>query len=91
MIDRLQVSHPADDDNLRFITFRGRSIEAQIETRTDGPPLFLIEGPGTRQRRPTPPSRRHDLGVSGPVSHTLAQRAHVLRTMGSSILCGMGG
>jgi hypothetical protein len=50
-IERLQVKHPGDDDNLWFIT--SNETEIQIETHPGGCPPFLIEGGLPDQRRKT--------------------------------------
>jgi hypothetical protein len=55
-IERLQVSHPADDDNLWSTAHGGsasRFSPVQIETHTGGLPPFLIEGDGAGQRYET--------------------------------------
>ena len=43
-IERLRVTHPADDDNVWFVRLRER--EVQIDCRRGGLPPFLIEGNG---------------------------------------------
>jgi hypothetical protein len=43
VIERLQVTHPSDDDNLWY-TRAGGSCEVQIESHPGGEPPFLIEG-----------------------------------------------
>ncbi len=59
-IDRLQVTHPADDDNLWLFSegsarevAKGESIEVQIATHQGGQPPFLIESSGYDQRLTT--------------------------------------
>jgi hypothetical protein len=47
-IERLTVAHPADDDNVWFIT-RG-TVELQIDSMPDGAPPFLLESESERER-----------------------------------------
>jgi hypothetical protein len=51
-IERLPVMHPADDDNLWFITANG-GTEVQIESGGGGSPPFLLEGEAPDQRGET--------------------------------------
>ena len=48
LVSRLVGSHPADDDNVFWVTRTG--IEVQIDTGGEGSPPFTVEGnqPGTR-------------------------------------------
>lgn len=48
-IERLRVTHPADDDNVWFVQQGGR--EVQFECHPGGKPPFLVEGSGLDQRR----------------------------------------
>lgn len=48
-IERLRVTHAADDDNLWFIR-AGPSVEVQIASRPNGEPPFLIEGDNRTER-----------------------------------------
>jgi len=56
-IERLQVTHPADDDNLWMFSkgsarevAKGEAIVVQIGTYPGGQPPFLIESTGHNQR-----------------------------------------
>jgi hypothetical protein len=49
-IERLAVTHPADDDNLWFISRPGGSGELQIESMPNGSPPFLLESDSARSR-----------------------------------------
>lgn len=49
-IDRLTTKHPADDDNLWFISRSPDELKVQIESHPDGQPPFQIEGDGHGQR-----------------------------------------
>src|SRR5690606_4801797 len=42
-VERLQVTHPADDDNVWFVSRPPLDGDIQIDTRPDGRPPFLIE------------------------------------------------
>ena len=48
-IERLQVTRPADDDNVYFIGDQHRLDRIQIDTRPAGEPPFLIENGGRHQ------------------------------------------
>lgn len=52
-IQRLRVSHPADDDNLWFIGVAGQPDDVQIDAHPGGQPPFLIEGNDDGQRLST--------------------------------------
>ena len=44
IIQRLDVTHPADDDNVYFLGDAEEYNRVQVDTRPDGQPPFLIEG-----------------------------------------------
>jgi hypothetical protein len=48
-IERLQVTHPADDDNVYFIGDQHGPGRIQIDTSPAGEPSFLIENGGRHQ------------------------------------------
>ena len=48
-IERLQVTHPADDENLWFV--RRGDREVQFDCHPGGQPPFLVEGDGLDQRQ----------------------------------------
>jgi hypothetical protein len=48
-VERLTVTHPADDDNLWYISVPGVPDDVQIECHPEGRPPFLIEGNGADQ------------------------------------------
>jgi translation elongation factor P/translation initiation factor 5A len=43
IIERLEVTHPADDDNVYFIGDQHQFDRVQVDTYPDGQPSFLIE------------------------------------------------
>lgn len=47
-VERLQVKHPADDDNLWFVS--DGTQEVQFECHPSGRPPFLVEGGKTDER-----------------------------------------
>jgi hypothetical protein len=54
VLERLQVSHPGDDDNLWFVRAHvDAAVTIQIETRPGGQPPFLVEGDDVYQRAET--------------------------------------
>ncbi|OLF18918.1 hypothetical protein BU204_03400 [Actinophytocola xanthii] len=48
-IERLTVTHPADSDDLWFISVPDRPEDVQLECYPHGQPPFLVEGDGTHQ------------------------------------------
>jgi hypothetical protein len=42
-IERLAATHPADDDNVWFLTRQGKEVEVQIDSMPNGSPPFLLE------------------------------------------------
>ncbi|HYN94973.1 MAG TPA: hypothetical protein VES42_14085 [Pilimelia sp.] len=54
VIHRLEVSHPADDDNVYFLGDAGRPDRVQVDTAPHGQPPYLIEGHD--RRRTTDPA-----------------------------------
>lgn len=56
IVQRLEVTYRADDDNVYFIGDQHQFDLIQVDTRPDGQPPFLIEKEGGT-RRPTPPKR----------------------------------
>jgi hypothetical protein len=52
-IERLQVIHPSDDNNLWYIRVAGQPDDVQIDAYPGGQPPFLIEGNGDRQQLST--------------------------------------
>src|SRR5215472_1100931 len=53
IVERLQVTHPADDDNVYFVGDEQGRDRIQIETAPDGQPPFLIENGGRSQTSDT--------------------------------------
>jgi hypothetical protein len=53
IVERLQVTHPADDDNLWFLGDEHGRDRIQIETAPEGQPPFLIENGGRSQTSDT--------------------------------------
>ena len=53
IIERLEVTHPADDDNVYFIGDQHQSDRVQVDTHPDGQPSFLIENQNGRRRETT--------------------------------------
>jgi hypothetical protein len=49
-IERLLVTHAADDDNVWFITRPGGSGEFQVDSMPNGSPPFLLESESARGR-----------------------------------------
>jgi hypothetical protein len=49
-IEHLSVTHPADDDNVWFISRMGAGIELQIDSMPNGAPPFLLESDSGRAR-----------------------------------------
>lgn len=49
-IERLTVTHPADDDNVWYITRVGRRGELQLDSAPGGAPPFLLESESERGR-----------------------------------------
>jgi hypothetical protein len=43
VVERLQVTHPADDDNVYFLGDTSRLDRVQLDTAPNGQPPFLIE------------------------------------------------
>jgi hypothetical protein len=43
VVERLEVTHPADDDNVYFIGDQHGLDRVQLDTAPGGQPLFLIE------------------------------------------------
>ena len=43
IIERLEVTHPAEDDNVYFIDDQHEFDRVQVDTNPDGQPPFLIE------------------------------------------------
>lgn len=48
-IERLRVTHPADDDNLWYLGRRGSDEDVQIECGPDGRPPFTLESDTARE------------------------------------------
>jgi hypothetical protein len=46
VVERLEVRWPGDDGNVYFLGDERDTSHVQIDTRDDGQPPFLIEGPG---------------------------------------------
>jgi hypothetical protein len=46
VVERLQVTHPADDDNVYFIGDEHQRDQIQLDTGPDGQPSFYIENGG---------------------------------------------
>ncbi len=46
VVERLQVTHAADDDNVYFLGDEDDADRVQIDTGADGRPPFLIEAEG---------------------------------------------
>jgi hypothetical protein len=53
IVERLQVTHAADDDNLYFVGDEYGRDRIQIETAPNGEPPFLIENGGRSQTSDT--------------------------------------
>jgi hypothetical protein len=51
LIERLEVKHPADDDNMYFLFFADwdKFENIQVETAQGGQPPFLIENDGRHE------------------------------------------
>ena len=49
IVERLQVTHPADDDNVYFIGDEHGLDRIQLDTHEDGQPPFYIENGGVHQ------------------------------------------
>lgn len=49
MVERLEATHPADDDNVYFIGDDRGAYRIQLDTAPGGQPLFLIENGGRHQ------------------------------------------
>lgn len=49
IVERLQVTHPADDDNVYFIGDEDGLDRIQLDTFPDGQPSFYIENGGRHQ------------------------------------------
>ena len=49
IVERLQVTHPADDDNVYFIGDEYQLDRIQLDTAPDGQPSFYIENGGRHQ------------------------------------------
>jgi hypothetical protein len=48
-IERLRVTHPADDNNLWYLGLRGRDEDVQIECAPDGRSPFTLESDTARE------------------------------------------
>jgi len=53
IIERLDVTHPADDDNVYFIGDQHQLDSIQVDTAPDGQPPFLIENGGRHETTDT--------------------------------------
>jgi hypothetical protein len=49
VVERLAVTHPADDDNVYFIGDEHQRDQIQLDTAPDGQPSFCIENGGRHQ------------------------------------------
>lgn len=49
-IERLAVTHSADDDNVWFISRMGKSYSLQIDSMPNGEPPFLLESDASQRR-----------------------------------------
>ena|SRR5215472_12654028 len=56
IIERLEVTHPADDDNVYFIGDQHQFDRVQVDTYRDGQPSFLIENENGLRYETTDPT-----------------------------------
>jgi hypothetical protein len=54
VVERLEATHPGDDDNVYFLGAGGRYDLVQVDTRDRGQPPFLIEADGEAHRTSDP-------------------------------------